>query len=436
MSRKLLIILSLMLSVSILLSACKPAEVMTTPEPTQDVSTEPVNLRFTTWTGNETQLKLLNDIGDEYTAMHPNVSIKFETVGFGDYIQKVSIELAGSDPPDAGWMLETAAISWINAGALADMGPILKSDTEYNYDDFSPKALALWESGGKVFGIPFSTSPNFVYYNADLFTAAGIDTPDVMLENGEWTFENFAIAAKAIQDNAPEGTYGFGSSGMFTGSGPIYLLTPIIRSFGGEFWSDDYTTCMMNKPEAVQAITFLQDMLLKDKSVLPPGETVAFSEGKIGMYFGQISHANALEEATFDWAIAPIPSGPAGSVPTIGQAAVVTFAASKNAEIATDFVAYLTSEENVAKMAQFWPPARVSVLESGAIAKTNPNLDPNQIKIAITDSIINGKVVSSHPDFAKVQLALAPFIDQLWTPGADVQDLMDQACDALAPYFE
>jgi hypothetical protein len=57
------------------------------------------------------------------------------------------------------------------------------------------------------------------------------------------------------------------------------------------------------------------------------------------------------------------------------------------------------------------------------------------IKSSITDSILAGKVVSSHPDFAKVELAARPFFDKLWVAGSKVQEQMDAACKALAPYF-
>src|SRR5512146_590131 len=63
----------------------KPVVVTATPPPTRDTSKEPVNLRFTTWTGNEAQLKLLNDIAAEYKVKNPNVTVKFDTIAFDEY---------------------------------------------------------------------------------------------------------------------------------------------------------------------------------------------------------------------------------------------------------------------------------------------------------------------------------------------------------------
>jgi multiple sugar transport system substrate-binding protein len=462
MTRKLFSILSFVILFTLLMTACQPTEVIktvavvqtqvvtqivagtpqnviitATTAPTKDTSKDPVNLRFTTWTANETQLKLLNDIAADYKTTHPNVTVKFDSISADDYIQKVSIQLAGGDPPDAGWMLETAAANWIKAGALSDLAPKLNSFPSYDFADLSPKALAFWVRDQAVYGVPFSTSPMFVLYNADMFKAAGVDTPDIMIKNNTWTFENFVKAAAAVQAKLPKGSYAFGSA---DGTNPYAsniwnLLTPFVRAYGSEFWSDDFTTCTMNSAPTVQAVQLFQNMVLVDHSFPPPGENTAFTAGNIAMTFAQISRVGPLKDAKFKWAIAPLPSGPAGYKPTIGQAAVVAFKASKNQAAAQDFVAFITTKENVAKLAAFWPPARVSVLNTDVIAKNNPNIDPAQIKAAITDSIVAGKVISSHPDFAKVDLAGRPFLDKLWVAGAKVQDQMDAACKALAPYF-
>jgi multiple sugar transport system substrate-binding protein len=156
------------------------------------------------------------------------------------------------------------------------------------------------------------------------------------------------------------------------------------------------------------------------------------------MTFGQVSRIGPLKDVKFKWSIAPIPSGPSGYKPTIGQAAIGVFKIgnSKNKAAAQDFLAFITTKENVTKMAQFWPPARKSVLATDAVAKNYPMLTADTIKAAVTDSINNGAVVPSHPDFAKVDLALHPFFDKLWNKDAKVQDLMDQACKAGAAFFK
>ncbi len=433
-----------------LLAACagapqtveKPAEKAATaaPAPTKDASKDPINLRFTTWTANEAQLKVLNDIAADYKTKNPNVSVKIESLAFDDYPARLSVTLAGGDPPDMGWVVENVAASWIKAGVLDNVAAKLKGDSAYNFDDFSKGPMGFWVRDDATYAVPFSTSPFFVIYNADLFKAAGIDNPQEMIAKGAWNWENFAKAAKTITEKGEKGTYGYSGieGGNMFGPNLWTTITPYIWSYGGDLWSADYATCKLNSPESVKALQFLQQMVVGDKSAVPPGDTVNFANVKAGMTFGQVSRIGPLKDVKFQWGIAPMPTGPAGYKPTIGQAAIGVFRAGnpKNKAAAQDFLAFITNKDNVTKMAQFWPPARKSVLATDAVAKNYPSLDPASIKAAVTDSINNGAVVPSHPEFAKVDLALRPSFDKIWSKDANVQDLMDQACKAGAAFFK
>lgn len=420
----------------------KPVEkiITATPAPTKDTSKDPVTLRFTTWTSNEAQLKLLNDIAAEYKVKNPNVTVKFESLAFDEYPTKLSVMLAGGDPPDMGWVVENVAASWIKAGVLDDVSAKLNAYPNYDFADFSKGPLGFWVRDAAVYAVPFSTSPFFVIYNTDLFKSAGLDNPEEMITKKTWTWENFAKAAKTITEKGEKGTFGYAGiegGNMYTAN-LWTTITPYIWSYGGDLWSADYKACKLNSPESVKALQFMQNMVVTDKSTVPPGDSVTFVNGKVGMTFGQVSRIGPLKDVKFKWGIAPMPTGPAGYKPTIGQAAIGVFRVgnAKNKAAAQDFLAFITTKENVTKMAAFWPPARKSVLATDAVAKNYPTVNPDSIKAAVIDSINNGAVVPSHPDFAKVDLALHPFFDKIWVKDANVQTLMDDACKAGAAFFK
>jgi multiple sugar transport system substrate-binding protein len=414
-----------------------PVVVTATPAPTADTSKSPVKLRFTVWTGNEKHLAMLKSIADEYTAAHPNVTIQYDTIDFDDYVSKVTIQLAGGTPPDAGWLMETAAPSFVQAGVLADLTQTLQAYPEYDFADLSPSTLGLWQKDSGLYGVPFSNSPIFVLYNADLFTAAGLDTPDAMIKNNTWTWENLAKAAKQIKDKGPAGSYGFVGfdAAMFTDQ-PWSTLVPAIWAYGGDVWSKDGKTCMINQATAVQAVQLFHDMTFKDLSIVPPGNQSAFASGNVGITLAQLSRLTQLADVKFKYGIAPLPAGPAGSKPVIGQAAIVVFDKSPNKATAEDFVAFMTTKEGFNKMSAFFPPTRVSVLDSGVLAKNNPKLDPAQVQSAIADEIKNGSVLSSHVNFAKIDLAMKAVFDKMWQPKADVQTSLNDACTASADFFK
>ncbi len=412
----------------------EPVEVVVTatPEPAPDMSNEPVDLRFTVWTGSEAHLNMLNGIAAAYQEMHPNVSIQFDTIPFGDYISKLTLQLAGSNPPDAGWLLETSAPTFVNSGVLTDLKPVL-DNPEYDYSDLSESATQLWVKDNTVLGVPFSTSPFIILYNKDLFETASVPTPEELLANGEWTWEKFAEVAQTISEATPDGVYGYDTiDGQGYETRNWHTLVPIIRSYGGDAWDTAGTTCLMNTPEAIEAVQLYHDMVYKTKGAVPPGEQADFYSGSAGMTTAQISRVSKLEDADFEWGLAPLPTGPAGYAPVIGQAAIVAFNASPNKDVAADFVAFMTNKENTATMAQFFPPIRASVLGSDALTEANPAIDPKQMQYVV-DSIIDGTVLPSHPEFPKIDLAAKAEFDTLWMPDADVETTLNTLCETISP---
>lgn len=395
---------------------------------------EQVNLRITTWSSNEAHVNMLNVFADEYKKDHPNVSVTYEPIPFGDYVSKVTVSLAGSDPPDAGWIVDSTAPTFTDAGVMIDLKPYLEKYEGFDLEDFGAGPMKLWTDGEAIYGVPFSTSPYIIFYNKDLFAQAGIDTPDVLMEKGAWTWDALREAAKAIAESTPDNVYGFESyDGQIYGVRLWNTMGSVMKSFGGFAWNEAGAECTINSPEAVAAFQFIHDMTFQDGSHVPPGEVGDFFTGNSGMTLAQLSRTAKLGDASFAWDIAPLPAGPAGDQRTIGQAAFVVFNASKNAEVAADFVAFLTTKMNVTTMAQFFPPARNSVLESEAFLTSNPLVSPESMAAAVGSSIPIGTVEVVHVNFPKIDLAARAEIDKLWAPDADVQAVMDAVCEAINP---
>lgn len=384
-------------------------------------------LRFTVWTGNDAHLSMLNGIADSFTATRPGVTVNYETIPAGDYIQKLTFQLAGGNPPDLGWMFENSIPTFVAADAVLDLGPALNSAEGYDLADFSEPAMGLWADGDAVWGVPFSTSPFMIYFNKDMFDAAGLEDPLTLASKGEWDMDAFRAAAKALAE--ANDAYGFEfKDGQGYDSRIMHAIMPPIRAYGGYAWRDG--ECGFNKPEAVAALTQLHEMVFLDGSIVPPGEQGDFFSGGSAMTINQISRASKMPEAGFNWGIAPLPIGPAGEAPIIGQAGLVVFAQSPNPELAQAFIAHMTNAENVAVMAQFFPPARASVLESEAFVNANA-LIPAEQMVNVSDAIKGGRVLPSHENAPQIDAALKPRFDAFWRADADIPAALDAVCAAI-----
>ncbi|WP_176084644.1 sugar ABC transporter substrate-binding protein [Martelella sp. HB161492] len=390
-------------------------------------------LRFTVWTGSQPHLDMLNAIAAGFAETHPDVTVKFDTIPFNDYVQKITLQLAGGNPPDLGWLLENSGPAFVDAGTLVDVSKTLNDTAGYDYADFSKPAMGLWTSGDAVYGVPFSTSPFLIYYNKSLYDAAGLETPSERVADGSWTWEQLKADAAALRD-ADAGIWGYETvDGQGYGARVMHNLMPIVRAYGGEAWSDG--TCTLNSDDAVEAVTLFHDMVYKDGSTVPPGEQGDFFSGKSALTMTQLSRVSKLADAGFDWGIVPLPKGPAGDAQTVGQAAIVAFAQGKNKELAAEFLAYMTDKDNVAKMAEFFPPARKSVLQSEAFLSSNPAVTPEQMEI-VAAGIEAGSVLPNSVNYPQIEAEARPDFDALWAPDANVKAVLDKLCKDIQPLLK
>lgn len=395
---------------------------------TDGSSDGPVSLRLLTWTSNPDQLALFEEIADDFMAENTNVDkIEFESVSAADMPTVLTTQLLSGSPPDISWMAIEDSRYFIEAGVLADLTDVLKDSPDYDFDDLIPSLYEDWTTEEGIFGVPMSTSGRAMYYNADLFAAAGVPNPNEMIAAGTYDWETFAAAIKAVSDT--QGRPGYVLSDV-KWSG----LVPIMYAYGASPWSEDAQTCTMESPEMVEALSLVHKMIYEDKSVPPVTTTSNFWGGEAGAIAAYLSSAKLLEDATFNWGIAPTPSGPAGSTQQIGQTAFVVFEAGKNAETAADFLAFLTNRESAKKLAQFFAPARTSLLTTETLHAGIPILSEEQLAPLVEATTGDGKVAPVSNTGGRANLALDAALDEyFYQPTADVATAMTQICEKLNP---
>src|SRR5690606_14626029 len=108
-------------------------------------------------------------------------------------------------------------------------------------------------------------------------------------------------------------------------------------AFGATPWTDGARTCAMNSPEMNDAMTFFHEMVFTDRSHPLPGQEADFWAGQAGATNVFISSANLLRDATFEWDFVPMPAGPAGQVPSLGQSAMVVYKNGNHPQQAAEF---------------------------------------------------------------------------------------------------
>lgn len=389
-----------------------------------------VNLRMTIWSANEAHLAMFNEIAAGFAETYPNVSVTFDSLPFDNYTTTLTTQIAGGNAPDLAWILETTAADFVNSGALAPLSEAFANTEGYDLDDVTEQATALWRADGELYAYPFSTSPFAMFVNDDLIAEAGAQAPSELIEAGEWTWENAIEIAAAVGAS--------GSDGLIVRDFNYQIwqnLASIWRGWGASPWSADGNTCTFAEPEMVEAMSFIHDAIFTKGAIPGPGENVDFFAGDAAMTITQISRASLLPEGeeAFDWDLVPLPAGPAGEYGVIGQAGIGAFQMGANVDVAVEFLAYMSNPENSAKLAQFFPPARQSLLNAETLGETNPLLSPEQIESVVIAGIANGQVLPGHEGFAEIQQVVRAELDALWIAEADVEAVLTSVCNRIAP---
>lgn len=382
-----------------------------------------VKLRMTVWTSNEDQLKLFDSIAAAYRAKHPEVSsITFESLPFEDYNTTLTTQIAGGNAPDLAWMGDLSA-DLIAADALVGLTDKLKATDGWQYGDLESSATKEFTKDGTLYAYPFSTSPYALYVNTDLLAKAG---QKIDPKNLTWD----QVAADGAAVHSATGKAGFVIRDFDYKA--WNTLATVWTGFGAAPWSQDGKTCTFASPEMQKAFTFLHDAAFKTKAMPGPGTTADFFAGDSAFTVAQVSRASLLT-GKFKHALYSLPAGPAGRQSVIGQAGVGVLAAGKHQTQATDFLAYLTNPANSAKLAQFFPPPRKSLLTGAKLAENNKVLTRTQLQNAVVDQLPNAVTLPNHTSPAEIAQKGKTALDAMWKADADIPAVLKSVCTAIDP---
>lgn len=389
----------------------------------------PVDLTMTTYTANEEILATYQRLADEYRAIDPRLGeLKIETIPQAEYIAQLTIRMNGGDSPDFGWMIGANLPAFADAGLLVDLTP-LKTDENYNYPDIVPNLIKWTGDNGEWWGHPFANTIHPIVYNKDAFAAAGVDTPLELYESGNWTWDELRRIGKELVD-AGVVTYGFDIPSFAFNNLNLFQL--VQNAFGSEAWPAD-GTCGYVEEGSIQAFQLFHDMIFVDNSYPGKGENSNFATGDTGMFLGAPSALNTFSEAPFEFEVVPQPQPVDGRGSLLSQAWMVAFSEGKSPEVATGLLAYMMSEHGASQLQKFYVPPRASLLNGEAVSQLSPQLTAEAAERALVEPMASAVQPNFPVNYPELESTVRPILDRIWQAGADVRQIMTDACAAVAP---
>lgn len=159
----------------------------------------------------DTQKEMMQKLIDGFNASQSEFTASHVYVPFSDYEKQLTLGVASGELPDLVIMDGCGMASFISMGLFGDI-----SDADVKWDEYIAGPMESTMMEGKHYGIPFATNCTALFYNKDLFDAAGIAYPD---ENTTW--DDFKEMAKAL---TKDGVYGFGNAATNTDEGTFQCL--------------------------------------------------------------------------------------------------------------------------------------------------------------------------------------------------------------------
>lgn len=248
-----------------------------------------------------------------FEKLHPDVDVVPNWVP-GDYGNKLPLLMISGNAPDIILMDDEFLPAYAVRGYLEDLKPYIDRDAqEIRLDDFFARGLESFNYRGFQGGMPWAGNVMMIFYNQDLFDAAGLPYP-----TDEWTWMDFRRDAKDL-------TRDLDGDGRIDQYGCILELwltafEPFVWCWGGEILNQDNTRSALHGPRVLEAAQFIYNMKFIDKSTAVTAEMEGFSQeaqiltGRLGMAVGGSYIIQTLDavHGGMRWGVAPIPYGPYG----------------------------------------------------------------------------------------------------------------------------
>lgn len=376
--------------------------------------------------------KVVQNLVGKFNETHKTIQVEgVYCGGYAEIFQKVSAALAAKTLPDVAQIGGAPLLA--TTGAIVKLQDVISKDKTFDKSDIWD---VFWEYNSfedEIWTMPFNNSTPVLYYNKDMFQAAGLDP-----EKPPKTWEELILMAKALtRDTNNDGR--IDQWGFNTHSDTHWYLTAMILQNGGKIVDNKATKVLFDGPEGVQALQLWSDLVHVHK-VMPAGghmdATTDFTVGKLAMFLRSSATLKTIEErAKFKVGVAGMPAMKEKAM-TIGGASLVLFkTGDKRQEAAWEFIKWMTSPENIAYLNQEtgYIPIRKSVLNlpsQKAFYASHPNAEVSARQADYAKVVVFPELGTSDEEMRKaveaVELKKADPKTSLQTAAEVIQKAIDE----------
>ena len=372
----------------------------------------PTTLKMVVWGGDSDKASYQERL-DLFEASQDDITIDLQLIPGDQYEQKVQTMIAGGGGPDILEVAEGVNV-YSSKNQIIPLDDLIASAGLDLEERFGPVGT-LYSYQDSVYAIPDRSGAMIVYYNKDLFDAAGVEYP-----SADWSWEDAHSAMEAL--TVPGEQWGYAGAGWW----PQWWS--LAYQNGGQI-IDDEGRPAVDSPEVVEALQWANDLAYVDHVVPTPAEYAdmgpdmggdpAFAAQKVAMNTTGFWAISGLLEVDFNWDIAPMWGGEQQAVSAFGSGLAIS-RDSESPEQAFQAIDFLTDAEAQAviiKNAQD-VPANLEVQQSEAFL--SPEWTTREVNMgAFGESAAFVFTAPLVPEWNEMQAAFDDNLGTFWNEGGD-----------------
>ena len=438
----------------------KPAATTAPAQPTaapKQVAKVRIFVGFGTGTA-EDQIRDEEALAKEFNDSHTDIQVEWMITPHAEHLAKFTAMLAAGDPPDIAMPIGIGGVAELyDEGAWLDIQPLIDRDN-YDMSDFYGPTKTLHTYPIGTLGLPMAVYPSFIYYNKDLFAAAGVEEPPHEFGKADWNFDELVRRAKLLTvdkngKNAADPAFDPNNIEQWGYDESWMSITALALQFGAPSAtgiSKDYKKALFTEEPYVKRAQWVSDSIWKEhfsasseqSSVFYDVAGDPFASGKVAMWHCHTwMMGEAYRETAFKWDIGAVPTGPHGEVSAqVDADTFVMTKAGKQHDAAWEVAKWMCAPGNLERLALTWGsvPARKSGQDAflKMLKEKFPNVDEKVIFTAIDYGDIPNHE-SWVPQPAKVGDAIGDAMDMIRTgQNKDARAVFEQLNATVQGYLD
>ncbi|MDD5066818.1 MAG: sugar ABC transporter substrate-binding protein [bacterium] len=305
--------------------------------------------------------------GKEFEKKHPGVKTIYEPISGQGFFEKLLTQLASGTEPDIFFMRDFELPNFVQKGSIMELNGFIENDPGFDLKDYHKILIDSYTVNNKIYGLPGSFTSGVIFYNKDILARAG------MKPMNDLSWDKLLKAGQQLTIRSEMKTVK-----QFGIVLEYYDWITFILQNEGSFFSPDKKKCILNSPQAAEAVDFLKS-LIKTHHITPSMVDLEQAEAyslfmlnRAALFTGGRWYTTIFKEIkNFQWGIMPFFYNKKKSVRLDSHSWVISQKA-KDPKLAWEFLKFLTSRDSNWKMVEVGDSVPIHRSNLRKFIKMNP----------------------------------------------------------------